>query len=83
MSARADTDSQLICLRGNRIVSEPLMKCVEETQSVADAIAAHDFERAMELRGSSLKKPSARCEPCCGRCRTNRSRGRSACGWRS
>jgi len=56
IEATPDTEPQLIGLRGNRIVREPLMKCVEESQAVAKAIEAQDYERAMELRGSSFKE---------------------------
>lgn len=33
----------------------PLMECIQKTQAVAEAIAAKDYERAMELRSSSFK----------------------------
>jgi 6-phosphofructokinase 1 len=49
-----DAEPQLIGLRGNRIISSPLMECVEKTRSVAQAIQAHDYETAMKLRGSSF-----------------------------
>jgi 6-phosphofructokinase 1 len=49
-------EPQLIGLRGNRITTAPLMECVEKTHAVADAIETHDYERAMELRGSSFKE---------------------------
>jgi 6-phosphofructokinase 1 len=45
----------MIALRGNRITHAPLMKCVEETRLVAEAIEQHDYERAMDLRGGSFK----------------------------
>jgi 6-phosphofructokinase 1 len=44
----------LFGMRGNRIVSSPLMHCVEQTHAVAAAIAAKDYERAMALRGTSF-----------------------------
>lgn len=56
LSATPETEPQLICLRGNRIVQTPLMKCVEQTRAVAEAIAAHDYEQAMNLRGSNFKE---------------------------
>ncbi len=56
LSATPDMEPQLIGLRGNRIAHSPLMQCVERTQAVAKAIAAHDYEKAMELRGSSFKE---------------------------
>ncbi|MBI5670400.1 MAG: 6-phosphofructokinase [Chloroflexi bacterium] len=54
--ATPDTEPQLICLRGNRITRAPLMECVQRTHAVAEAIANHDYERAMELRGGSFKQ---------------------------
>lgn len=51
-----DREPQVIGLRGNRITTTPLMKCVDETQAVAKAIQAHDFVTAMDLRGSSFKE---------------------------
>jgi 6-phosphofructokinase 1 len=56
LNAEPDTEPLLIGMRGNRIVHSPLMDCVEETHSVAKAIEAHDYERAMELRGSSFRE---------------------------
>ena len=51
-----DSEPQLIGLRGNRITHAPLMECVEKTHAVAKAIADHDYETAMALRGSSFKE---------------------------
>ncbi len=56
LNATSDTEPQLIGLRNNRIVQSPLMQCVEKTRAVAAAIAAHDYEKAMELRGRSFKQ---------------------------
>ena len=49
------TPAQLVGLRGNRVVSSPLMECVAQTQAVAERIKAHDFEGAMLLRGGSFR----------------------------
>jgi 6-phosphofructokinase 1 len=56
LEATPEVEPQLIGLRGNRIVQVPLMECVEKTHEVARAIEAHDYERAMELRGSSFRE---------------------------
>jgi 6-phosphofructokinase 1 len=56
LSAAPDSPPYLIGMRGNRIVRSPLMQCVEVTRSIAGAIAAHDYNRAMELRGGSFKE---------------------------
>lgn len=47
-------EPQLIGLRGNRITKAPLMTCVNQTRAVADAIDAHEYRKAMELRGGSF-----------------------------
>jgi len=51
-----DSEPELIGFRGNRITRAPLMQCVEKTQAVAKAIAAHDYDKAMDLRGGSFKE---------------------------
>jgi 6-phosphofructokinase 1 len=48
--------AQLIGLRGNRVVTSPLMECVAQTQAVAERIKAHDYEGAMQLRGGSFRR---------------------------
>jgi 6-phosphofructokinase 1 len=54
LSATPESEPQMIGLRGNRISRLPLMQCVAETHAVAEAIAAHNYERAMHLRGGSF-----------------------------
>jgi 6-phosphofructokinase 1 len=54
LSATPEREPQVIGLRGNRIARTPLMHCVEQTHAVAEAIAAHDYNKAMELRGGSF-----------------------------
>jgi 6-phosphofructokinase 1 len=56
LSAGPDDEPQLIGLRGNRITQSPLMDCVEKTHSVAATIEAHEYEKAMAMRGSSFKE---------------------------
>ncbi|MBN1148597.1 MAG: 6-phosphofructokinase [Anaerolineales bacterium] len=56
LSSAPDQEPQVIGLRGNRITCAPLMQCVEETHAVAKTIEAHDYEAAMELRGSSFRE---------------------------
>lgn len=46
----------LVGMSGNKITQKPLMECIERTHAVAEAIAAHNFEMAMDLRGSSFKE---------------------------
>ncbi|CAG0926872.1 ATP-dependent 6-phosphofructokinase [Thermoflexales bacterium] len=56
LAAQPEDESQMIALRGNRITTAPLMKCVEQTRAIAAAIDAHDYERAMTLRGDSFRE---------------------------
>jgi 6-phosphofructokinase 1 len=56
LNCQPDEEPQLIGLRGNRITRSPLMECVNKTHSVAQAIDAHDYAKAMELRGSSFRE---------------------------
>lgn len=54
ISATPEREPQLIGIRENRITTAPLMQCVAKTHAVAEAIRAHDYERAMALRGGSF-----------------------------
>lgn len=56
LTATPDTPARMIGMKGNRVVRLPLMECVEQTHAVNDAIAAHDFRRAMELRGRGFQE---------------------------
>ena len=51
-----DEQPQMVGLRGNRVVSSPLMECVAKTRAVADRIAARDLEGALLLRGGSFRE---------------------------
>jgi 6-phosphofructokinase 1 len=55
LAAQPNDEPQMIVIRGNRIGTAPLMQCVEQTRAVAKAIDDHEYERAMDLRGSSFK----------------------------
>ena len=48
-------EPQLIGIRGHEIISSPLMDSVNKTKAVADVIANHDYETAMDMRGGSFK----------------------------
>src|SRR3954451_7800030 len=52
---RADTPPQLVGIRGNQVVSSPLMECVAQTRAVADRIRAKDLDGAMLLRGQEFR----------------------------
>lgn len=56
LNATPDREPQVIGIRENRVSTAPLMESVKKTQAVAEAIAAHDYERAMDLRGGSFKE---------------------------
>lgn len=56
LNTKPDYEPQLIGIRGNRITTSPLVYCVEQTHAVSEAIEAHDYEKAMELRTSSFKE---------------------------
>ncbi len=56
LSASSSSEPQLIGLRGNRITKSPLMECVEKTHAVADLIENHEYEAAMDARGTSFKE---------------------------
>lgn len=55
LSATPESEPRLIGMRGNRITRSPLMHCVEQTRVVSDATADHNYEKALELRGSSFE----------------------------
>jgi len=48
-------EPQLIGIRGHQIISSPLMESVGKTRAVAEVIADHDYETAMEMRGGSFR----------------------------
>ena len=56
LTTTPDSEPQLIGLRGNRITQADLMECVQKTHEVARAVDEKDYERAMELRGNSVKE---------------------------
>ncbi len=56
LAAGPDSEPQMIGMRYNRIRRHPLMECVNQTREVPTAIAAHDYERAMALRGNSFNE---------------------------
>jgi 6-phosphofructokinase 1 len=54
INSTPEREPQVIGLRGNHITHSPLIECVEQTHSVAEAIENHDYEKAMSLRGNSF-----------------------------
>jgi 6-phosphofructokinase 1 len=55
LEAKPEDEPIVVGTRANRLVRFPLMESVERTLQVAEAINAHDYERAMALRSSSFK----------------------------
>lgn len=56
LTSPPETSPCLIGLRGNRIARTPLQECLAKTQAVAAAIAARDYETAMQLRGRNYQE---------------------------
>ena len=54
LSGAADSESLVIGMRGNRVVRIPLHACVADSRHINEALAARDFDRALELRGTSF-----------------------------
>jgi len=56
LAATPEREPQLIGMRYNRVTRLPLMECIRQTRAVSEAMAARDYERAMDLRGGSFKE---------------------------
>lgn len=56
LEATPETPSKFIAIIENKIVRNPLVEAVKSTQSVAEAVEAKDFQRALELRGPEFKE---------------------------
>ncbi|KAF2457848.1 phosphofructokinase-domain-containing protein [Lineolata rhizophorae] len=54
LEATPDTPSPVICIIENKIVRKPLLDAVALTKSVAEAIKAKDFAKAMQLRDAEF-----------------------------
>lgn len=48
------TEPQVMCINANKILSLPLMKCVENTLEIAKAIEDKNFNKALDLRGQCV-----------------------------
>ncbi len=56
LQASPEYEPQLIGMRNNRITHTPLMRCVEQSHAVAEAINARNFKAALRLRGTSFQE---------------------------
>jgi 6-phosphofructokinase 1 len=54
LAGAAGDESQVIGMRGNRVVRIPLAECVSKTREINKLLAAREYTRALELRGSSF-----------------------------
>ena len=54
VSGAADHESQVIGMRGNRVVRIPLTECVSKSREINTLLEARDYARALELRGRSF-----------------------------
>ena len=56
LAVAPDAAPELVGIRGNQLVSSPLMECVAKTHAVAERIDAQDLDGAMLLRGGSFRE---------------------------
>lgn len=54
--ATKEREAYVLGIRGNRLSRSPLSGCVRKTHTVADAVAAKEYETAMALRGGSFRE---------------------------
>ncbi len=54
LAGAADEESQVIGMRGNRVVRIPLAECVSKSREINKLLEARDYARALELRGRSF-----------------------------
>jgi 6-phosphofructokinase 1 len=54
VAGAADEESQVIGMRGNRVVRIPLAECVAKSREINTLLESHDYAKALELRGSSF-----------------------------
>ena len=54
LEATPETETCFIAINENKIVRKPLMKAVEDTKKLAQAVDSKDFERAMNLRDTEF-----------------------------
>ena len=54
VAGEANEESQVIGMRGNRVVRIPLTECVAKTREINRLLEARDYARALEQRGHSF-----------------------------
>ncbi|NQS90788.1 MAG: 6-phosphofructokinase, partial [Chloroflexi bacterium] len=53
--SKSEDPPQLIGMRGNRVVSSPLLECVDLTRQISTFAGENKFDKVLELRGSGFK----------------------------
>lgn len=61
LNATGESESKVMCLKANTIVSLSLMECVKNTSEIANAINQKHFNKALELRGPYVIIPILLC----------------------
>jgi len=56
LRATPDSEPILIGIRGNRITRIPLVRSVEESHAVTEALASQNYRRVMEMRGPGFRE---------------------------
>ncbi|HSO22813.1 MAG TPA: 6-phosphofructokinase [Chondromyces sp.] len=54
LEAGPDKPPQLVGMRHNRVIRQPLADCVAATRAITEAVKARDFNEALRLRGSGF-----------------------------
>ncbi|MEW5980732.1 MAG: 6-phosphofructokinase [Acidobacteriota bacterium] len=54
LSGAAEHESQVVGMRGNRVVRIPMTECVRQTQEINALMAAGHYARALEMRGAGF-----------------------------
>ncbi|MFN2280366.1 MAG: 6-phosphofructokinase, partial [Anaerolineales bacterium] len=55
LEVKPEDPPQFIGMRGNRVVSSPLMECVDLTRQIAAFAEENKFDKVLELRGAGFK----------------------------
>ena len=56
LEVKPEDPPQLIGMRGNRVVSSPLLECVDLTKQIAAYAKDNQFDQVLELRGDGFKR---------------------------
>ena len=56
LSGEADVESQVVGIRGNRIVRIPLGECVSQTREINRLLENRDYAKALALRGNGVQR---------------------------